>query len=807
MGFKGSVNLRYHIKSDSTMKTKMHDQKRVQLNIVISILTVIILSFPHSTEAQSGFSISGEVISMENGDAVSFANVALFDSVRISLMGGTASNVSGKFNIGNLKPGTYQIQVSAIGYETHQKMVDIKDENIFLESIVLPAAEMQLNDVDVVASRIKATSASGKTTFLVNLGMQQSSNTGTDLLRLIPGVQVDLQQNISLEGSRNVIILVDGKERDRSYLSQLQASTIDKIEIMSTPPAKYDANITGVINIILIRERNSGIDGHVFIEIPTSESEVFLNPAYSLNYGFGKFNLFTSYNGDIRYFNITESYRTEIFNLSEPVVITSYQYLRQKTWSHRFHYGFDWFVNERNHLNFYAYYNPFSQELDGKTEVSTSQDRLNNWQAEKDDDDINRTMFYSLWYKHVFNNTPEHQISIDMSLYKLAAENFTTYSHPASGIIFENKMQPHNRFINIKADYNLPAGEKVMLNTGFQTRLRTISDKMNDGFQYEENIFAGYATAGYRTTGLEADAGFRLEHFSSGLHSGAFKTSLNLLPNVSAKYTITPRQHLKFNYRKHLGYPGIYQLNPSVSVEDPYTTRLGNANLQPEIHRQFNLEYVCSFKNHFISARLFSSYTSSAIRDLMILNEEMQLVTERMNLGDIRQNGLMISGALGFGKAGVNPYVKVFDMHSIPGELAEANHITGRHLLVFETGLSAYATIRKNYTISTNLQYTSPLNEIQQTTFSDALYFISLERSFSTGLKIGVTSGVPLIESFTYQGNEVNSPEFRHYSTGKIQMSAIPLWIKISYRFSSGEKRQRIERQNQEPGREMRKGF
>jgi hypothetical protein len=799
--------LYHHIKRNGTMKTKMNDQKRAQQNIFFCILTVIFFSCPLFTEAQSGYTLSGEVICRESGEAVSFANVALFDSAHISLMGGAASNVTGKFILENIIPGTYQLQVSAIGYESHLKVVDIKNENISLESIILPATDMQLNDVDVVASRIKAASSSGKTTFLVNQGMQQASNTGTDMLRLIPGVQVDLQQNISLEGSRNIMILVDGKERDRSYLSQLQGSMIDKIEIMSTPPAKYDANVTGVINIILIKERNSGMDGHVYLEVPTSESEVFLNPAYSLNYGFGRINLFTSYNGDIRYFNIKESYRREIYNLPEPVEIVSHQTLRQKTWSHRFHYGFDWFANERNHLNFYAYYNPFSQELDGKTEVSNSQSGVNNWQAEKDDQDINRSMFYSLWYKHRFNDAPEHQLSIDMSLYKLAAENFTTYSHPASGMIFENKMQPHNRFINVKVDYMLPAGKKAMLNTGFQTRIRTISDKLIEAFQYEENIFAGYAIASYRTTRLEADAGFRLEHFSSGLQSGTLQTSLMLLPNVSAKYTLTPRQHLKFNFRRNPGYPGVYQLNPAVSVEDPYSAGMGNANLQPEIHTHFNLEYVRSFNNHFISARLFRTHTSGAIRNLMRLNQEMHFVTERVNLGDIRHTGIQLSGALGFGKAGVNPYLKVFDMHSRSGEQAAANHVTSKHLLVFETGLSAYATIRKKYTLSTNLQYASPMNEIQQTTFSDALYFVSLERSFSKGLKIGVTSGLPLSKSFTYKGSEISSPDFSHYSTGKIQMSAIPLWIKLNYRFSSGEKRQRIERQSQEPGRENRKGF
>ena len=136
--------------------------------------------------------------------------------------------------------------------------------------------------------------------------MMLQSN-GVDMLSYIPGVQVDIMKNISLEGSQHIIIMVDGKERDRNFLSQLNSSQIDKVEVINTPGSRYDADVTGVINIILKKDKESGLNGHIHAEVPTSESVIYIFPDYSFNYSFNKLNLFTSYNGDLSYFNNIES--------------------------------------------------------------------------------------------------------------------------------------------------------------------------------------------------------------------------------------------------------------------------------------------------------------------------------------------------------------------------------------------------------------------------------------------------------------------------------------------------------------------
>ena len=191
----------------------------------------------------------------------------------------------------------------------------------------------------------------------------------------------------------------------------------------------------------------------------------------------------------------------------------------------------------------------------------------------------------------------------------------------------------------------------------------------------------------------------------------------------------------------------------------------------------------------------------------MVLNDNDLFEIQKNNLGEIRQTGIQFSGALSFGKLGINPYLKIFDAFSKPNQLAAEHQIESKHQLVLESGLSAFATFNKGFTASVIFQYVSPMNEIQGNTFSDALYFVSLEKSISKNLKAGIVSGLPLTKTFTYQGSEVSGPDFYHYSRGEIQLSSAPFWIKISYRFSSGKNVQKIERTGEVPVQEKRKGF
>src|SRR5690606_31867948 len=184
-------------------------------------------------------------------------------------------------------------------------------------------------------------------------------------------------------------------------------------------PAKYHASPTGVINVILIENLSPGMDRQIYLAIPTSESEVFVNPSYNFNFNVGKFNLYTIYSGNIRILQVTESYKKSLYNNPASAEILSIQSLTQKNWSHRFHYGIDWFPDKRNQFNIYGYYNPFSQELDGTTEIKADGIQLADWKSQKNDDDINKATFISFWYKHFLNKAAGHEFTLETSWYNL----------------------------------------------------------------------------------------------------------------------------------------------------------------------------------------------------------------------------------------------------------------------------------------------------------------------------------------------------------------------------------------------------
>ena len=326
-------------------------------------------------------------------------------------------------------------------------------------------------------------------------------------------------------------------------------------------------------------------------------------------------------------------------------------------------------------------------------------------------------------------------------------------------------------------------------------------------FRYDENNFAAYGTINLSTSKLEAILGIRAENSVRKLKEGENKSDFFLLPTISVKYNLNKVQNLKFNYRRSALFPGFYQLNPYYSAEDPFTVSSGNMTLQPEVYDNISLEYALRFKNHFVSTRLFHDRTSNAIRNLMWINESGIFEIQKNNLGNIRQTGILVTGALGFGKAGLNPYFKLSDVYSVPNSLATENNIRKCHKTVFESGLSAYVNFKFDITATITFQYTSPMNEIQGISLSDPLYFISLEKTFANKLKAGIVSGIPFTKNFTYYGNETSAQGFENYADGMLQLPAFPLWFKLSYQFSTGKKQTKIERSKMEPESEKRKGF
>ena len=590
--------------------------------------------------------------------------------------------------------------------------------------------------------------------------------------------------------------------------ASLVPNQIDQIEVISAPPSNYDGNVTGAINIVLKKDRDSGISGHILAEIPVSSSLVYVFPSYSLNWGYRKLNLYTSYNGELTYLDLQESTRRKVWNENDSNELFLDQNLKQKDWSHRFHYGLDYFLSDRDQLNFYGYYNPYSRELDGDVYSRISGINNDSLKSVKDDTDLNTSTFYSLYYKHNFNKKGS-EITADISNYFLKAENRTDYiySGPDENMISkEYAVKPKQNAFSLRIDYKTLFLDKFNFSTGVKVKLQKSQDRYNE-FEYYENIYAIYGNLAYKKEKIDLSIGLRTEKSVSELKDAFNNPFLTFLPSTTVRYKLTSKQNIQASFNRTIKRPNIYQLNPYTSLSDPITISKGNPFLKPELLSSLYLEHSIQFNGNYLASRLFFNRTTNHITNLMYINDTSTFETQVHNLGSINQLGLQFSGTLKIGFATLNPYIKVFGLQTSGNNIAKYYSIGNKNSMGLESGLSAIASFKHDIACSLTLQYNSTRYDIQGSSYSDVLYFLSVEKTFKQKIKLGIVSAMPFTRSFTYNGSKINGENFQSTYEGNVIMPAIPFWFKLGFQFNSGKNRNKISREKEEIDNSQKKGF
>lgn len=777
-------------------------------DIKIMLFAVALVS-SNGVSAQEKQAITGKLIEEKSNQAVSFATVALINASDSKIAGGSLSDENGVFIISPVISGNYILKVSNIGFKPVTRNIEVTNRGVTDAGIILlQETSIMLKEVVIVGARIKAKSESDRTTFNVTKKMIDVANNGTDLLMLIPGVQIDLMQNISLEGSPDILIFVDGKERDKSFINQLSPDQIDQIEVISAPPSNYDGNVTGAINIALKKERDSGISGHILAELPVSSSLVYVFPSYSLNWSFKKLNLYTSYNGELTYLDLHESTRRKVWNENDSNELFINQNLKQKDWSHRFHYGLDYFLSDKDQFNFYGYYNPYSRELNGNVYSQISGIKNDSIKSVKDDTDLNNSTFYSLYYKHSFDKKGS-EITADISNYFLTAENRTDYLYSGSDdntISKEYAVKPKQNAFSLRIDYKTLLWDKFIFSTGVKAKLQKSQDRYND-FEYNENIYAIYGNIAYKQEKIDLSIGLRTEKSVSELKDAFINPFLSFLPSATVRYKPTSKQNIQASLNRTIRRPNIYQLNPYSSLSDPYTISKGNPFLKPELLSSFYLEHSIQFNGNYLASRLFFNRTTNDINNLLFINDADAFETQVQNLGSVNQLGLQFSGTVKLGFATINPYIKIFGLQTSANNIAKIYSIENKKSIGLESGLSALASFKHDIACSLSLQYNSTKHDIQGSSFSDVLYFLSVEKTFKNKIKLGIVTAMPFTRSFTYNGSKINGANFQSSYEGNVIMPAIPFWFKLGFQFNSGKNRNKISREKEEIDNTQKKGF
>jgi hypothetical protein len=768
--------------------------------ILFSCLTVF-----HSLNglSQEPSSIYGKLIDSRN-QPLSYASAGLFKMPDSLLAGGTLSDEQGTFSFNHIPAGSYTVVAAAVGYKTASKhIVVVQNQSSDAGLIMLGDTAILIRETVITAERVKARAEDGKTTYTVTKKMLDASSSGSDVLKQVPGVSIDLMQNISIEGSPDILILVDGKERDKDFIGHLNPKNIEKIEVINRPSSGYDASISGVLNIILKKESEAGLSGQVHAEIPTS-SQVYIFPSASLNYEFKNLNLYASYAGQQIYLDQDDATTREIFSAEGNDNMSTHQYVRQKDWSHRINYGADYDITPRDRFSFYSFYNCFSRELDGHT-TSTGTGNINyNWTATREDSDRNEAGYYSFYFRHNFPGEGKYW-SVEAGDYRMKSHSSTLYSSPEAEQL--NKVEPTFGDITLKSDFAGTLAKNLGVNLGFKMKWQDMQDKTSGDFHYTDRIFGLYGSMLYVMKKFETTAGIRAENAMTEMEDNFSTSSIDLFPQASLKYSINERRNIRISYKRSINRPNVYQLNPYVSVDGPFAMTTGNPYLEPAFIREINLDYNHQYKSDFLQAGLFYMEVVDAISNLTQVNDTGYFETQVNNLGTIRKYGTNFSGTFKAGPVTINPYINFYVNSSEPNKMTREHGFDNSVKLGIESGLSTVVSFHHEINATFNFQYTSPFCYIAESRFADPLYMFSLEKSFRKQFKASIVYAFPMTREFSYQVREVTHPDFRVRNEGNIQASHPFIWLTFSWQFAKGTSRQQANQLNEDVDTLPKKGF
>lgn len=620
-----------------------------------SILTLSVIFFftyqttlsqsQHTPSMHTG-TITGSVID-ENALAIQYASVyvkKVTDSVTIQM---SITDADGKFVLKDIPFGKYFIEVQFIGYSKHQSTSFELSETqpLFrMSKFKLFNKSTTLQTVEIKAQKDMLQSNLDKRVFNVESSIIADGATAVEVLQDIPSVDVDLDGNVTLRGSENVTVLIDGRPSNLT-LDQIPASQIESIEVISNPSARLEPDgMAGIVNVVLKKKKESGFNGLISLSgsMTLFQNKLFFdnyNANLNLNYSYNKINIFFNYNyrswahhsaGSLERYSWFESDSTHLFQENEQDMGGG---------SHNLRGGIDWSINKKNTLSFSLAYNRNVFKNNSFTFSNNSNyiDQLDipyqtydqNGVSQRVGDDISATIFY----KKVFN-TKGRELTSDFYFSQMNRKSSNDYvqqfSVPDSTFDYlqETTTMELNRNSTAQIDFITPVGNGGRIETGYKFSYRSVGqdyslfdghneDSLIQDFTQSNNfIFSEYINAAYFIYSntfwdkFKVQLGVRgeLANTSSDLKSADtayYNNYLNLFPTIHLRYDFNDKHSLQLSYSRRVSRPKINQLNPFIDISDKLNLRTGNPNLTPEFVNSFELGYLGTFKKSSINITAF----------------------------------------------------------------------------------------------------------------------------------------------------------------------------------------------------------
>ncbi len=615
----------------------------------------------HSDEAPIA-TIQGLVLDKKTKAPIEFANVIVCRSKDSTMVTGALSNGKGKFFIDKIPFGKYFVKVNFIGFGAKYVpdiLVNPDNSDVNVGTVELESAATNLDAVTISGQKDEIVYNLDKKIVNVDKNSLTAGGTALDVMQTIPSVSVDIDGTVSLRGSSNVTIFIDGRPSALTSLDQMPASMIDKVEIVTNPSARYDPDgMSGIINIVTKRKKEPGYNGSISLGAGTGGK---YNGSLNLGYSRRKFNLFT--NIDFRRFQSKSSsnlYR-ELYSNDTTTYYKQDNVGIRKGYFANFKIGADYFINKKNTLSFTGTYNlrrflpndtTMYQNFDYNDMLTDFYRRGNKGTSSNDGFE------FSLDYKKTFTKKDE-ELTASLFASESNGDNYTNLNTAFfnadntpidSASIFQTTSNlNHNQSYLAQLDYVNPMGKWGRIETGYKGTYKIqdnnyvlnnlIADiavkdtSTSNNFLYRDQIHAAYFIYANNIKKFQFQVGLRAEDeitVSDQRTTGKTYNNnyFNLFPTVHLKYAFTDHNALQISYSRRVNRPRSGYLNPFINNTDPMNLSAGNPNLKPEFTNSFELEHLIDFKSTSINTTLFYRETENMItRMVQLLDGGVSLST------------------------------------------------------------------------------------------------------------------------------------------------------------------------------------
>lgn len=635
---------------------------------------ITLLLFSQFISAQSSYTVTGQVVDLGTGEPIIYANITLSRNTDSLLVAGTVTNADGNFKFENVKHGNYFLTASFIGFDKIKTPEFELRGNIYVGKLGIKKTSILLGEVNVTGEKSTLIQSLDKKVYNVGKDIISESGSVSDILRNIPSVSVDVNGNVTIRGTSKITYLINGKSSARLRrnasisLQQIPAHTIERIEVITNPSAKYNPEGTGgIINIIQRKETETGRNGQIIGNIGNEKR-------YNSNllFSYGKSNLSALLSYSLRHPSGTNIYSD---NRIENALIAGQSLTRYnengssltKPLAHIFDAVALYQPDDDNKFELAGNYFSQNSYHEGNSNISLIDNQnllLEKFSSLSSNDEYEKEGEAGISYEHLYNGNEDHSLTLEATFGGYDEQEDQTfneiYSYPNTETltkkIFVNKKGSQ---IELVSEYASPINEESDYEIGFtgefiHDNIYYINDNSPNRFIFDQSLYALYGLYNRDFDNISLELGVRNEFAEIKSHL-AIPRNLRInndyfkfYPSFRLTYELNKFQNFTFSYSKRINRPEADQLNPNPEFIDPRNAEGGNPDLQPEQVHSLELSYQNIGESITFTPTIFYRYKYDAFTPVSKLIGDSTVVITTENLSKQQSAGIesIISGKL-----------------------------------------------------------------------------------------------------------------------------------------------------------------